>query len=85
MFSKRHKHGSSRKKFKTSLFSIRSSVKIYLFAVLLLWVGRQVFFLLLFLEIHHNFMISSYYHFERSTNAVYKVRMHIITVSVTFI
>ena len=26
-------------------------------------------------------MISSYYHFLRSTNAVYKVRMHTITVS----
>ena len=30
-------------------------------------------------------MTSSYYHFQRSTNAVYKVRMHIIKVSVTFL
>ena len=29
-------------------------------------------------------MTSSYYHFWRSTNAVYKVRMHIITVSEPF-
>ena len=30
-------------------------------------------------------MTSSYYHFLRSTNAVYKVSMHMITVSVTFL
>ena len=70
------------------IFTIRPSLKIYLFAMLLpvnFSLGRQVGRSSSLLEIQHNFMTSSYYHFWRSTNAVYKVRMHIITVSVTFL